>query len=143
MNIDHDKEWQAQERARLDERNHAPGADDPLVARYRQVAHALRQAPPPMLPADFAARVAARAGRVPPPLDLRFEGLAMRGLVAALALSGAVAAAYYGSQWLPSFGLLLPRHAPGVVLNWGLALGACLGLTWGLGQLRGHAPRLR
>ena len=139
MNIEHDREWQAQERARLDERNGVAPGDDPLLARYRQVARALRQPPPVALPADFAAQVAARAGHAP--LDTRFERLAMRGLVGALALSGAVAAALYGGEWLRSLALLLPRESPGLVLNWALALAGCLGLSWSFERLRTHAPR--
>ena len=139
MNIEHDKEWQAQERARLDERNGAGGADDPLLARYRMVARALRQAPAPALPADFAARVAARAAHVHAPADTRFERLAMRGLVVALALSAAVAAAVYGGAWLQSFALVLPRQSPGLVLNWALALAGCLALSWSFEHLRPHA----
>ena len=68
MNIhdnDHDideREWQAQERALQDARRGAPATPgDPLAARHRQVADALRVPPADLLPADVAERVARQA----------------------------------------------------------------------------------
>ena len=122
------RDWQAQERALHDERIGAALGDDPLQAHYRRVARALRQPLPHALPDDFAIRVAARArlraAHAPP--DLRIEQRLVRALVAVLALSAAVAVAWYGQQWLHAIAALLP----GAAMNWTLALMACVGLSW-------------
>ena len=125
----HDKhEWQAQERALHDERNDAVANEDPLQARYRLIARALRQPLPHALPEDFAARIAAharmQAAHAPP--DLRTEQRLMRALIVVLALSAAVVLAWYGPQWWQAITMLLP----GAALNWTLALMACVGLSW-------------
>jgi hypothetical protein len=127
-NTHEEREWQAQERALHDERNGAAPGDDPLQAHYRLVARALRQPLPHALPDDFAARVAARARlqAVHAPPDLRIEQRLVRVLVAVLALSAAVAVAWYGPQWLQAIAVLLP----GAALNWTLALMACVGVSW-------------
>ena len=133
------KEWQAQERALHDERIGAGSCDDPLQARYRLIARALRQPLPHALPDGFAARVAARARlqatHAPP--DLRTEQRLVRALIAMLALSTAVAVAWYGQQWLQAVTLLLP----GAALNWTLALTACVGVSWTFGLLHHHEQR--
>ena len=136
MKTNEKNEWQAQERALHDERNGAAIGDDPLQARYRAIARALRQPLPHALPDDFAAQVAARARRqaAHAPPDLRIEQRLMRVLIAVLALSAAVAVAWYGQQWLHAIALLLP----GAALNWTLALMACVGLSWSLQLLPGH-----
>ena len=132
-NTHEEREWQAQERALHDERNGAAPGDDPLQAHYRRVARALRRPLPHALPDDFAARVAARARRqaAHAPPDLRIEQRLVRVLVAVLALSAAVAVAWYGQQWLQAITVLLP----GAALNWTLALTACVGLSWSFGLL--------
>jgi hypothetical protein len=57
-----EREWQAQERARAEERaGNALGGDDPLVARYRLVARALSVPAHEMLGADFARETARRS----------------------------------------------------------------------------------
>ena len=134
--FDNDPEWLAQERALQDERRDAAGSEDPLQARYRQVARALRQPLPHALPDDFAARVAAlaaaeaRDGAV----DTAVEQRLVRALVALLGLSAAMVAALYGQQWLQAILAVLP----GVAFNWTLALLACVGLSWSFERLRGH-----
>jgi hypothetical protein len=132
-NTHEEREWQAQERALHDERIGAAPGDDPLQAHYRRVARALRQPLPHALTEDFAARVAARAkmqaAHAPP--DLRIEQRLVRALIAVLALSAAVAVAWYGPQWLQAITVLLP----GAALNWTLALTACLGVSWSFGLL--------
>jgi hypothetical protein len=127
-----EREWQAQERALQEERLHLTG--DPRLAAYRRIARALRQPLPDALPADFARQLAARVGQVP--LDTRFEQGLVRGLAALLALSGAVAAALYGQSWLPAIAAALPASASGVAAHWLLALGACVGMSWGFDRLR-------
>lgn len=136
-----EREWEAQERALRDARAGVP-SQDPQSARYRAVVDALRQPVPEMLPADFAARVAARAGRMAPaPADAGVEGALVRGLAALLGLSGAVTAALYGQQWLPA--ILAPlRLDSASALNWALALAACVGMNWLIEPLRRRvAPR--
>ena len=134
--IDNDPEWLAQERALQDERRDGASSDDPLQARYRQIARALRQPLPHALPDDFAARIAAlaaadaRHGAV----DTAVEQRLVRALVTLLALSAAVVAALYGQQWLQAIVAVLP----GVAFNWTLALLACVGLSWSFDRLRVH-----
>jgi hypothetical protein len=127
-NTHEEREWQAQERALHDERNGVAPGDDPLQAQYRMVARALRQPLPHALPDGFAAQVAARARRqaAHAPPDLRIEQRLMRGLITLLALSAAVAVAWYGPQWLQVIAVLLP----GAALNWTLALMGCVGVSW-------------
>jgi hypothetical protein len=127
-----EREWQAQERALHDARNGVPSVD-PLAARYRAVADALRAPLPDLLPPDFAARVAARVRRAP--LDERLEGSLVRSLTTLLGLSGAVTAALYGKQWLPAILAPLPLDSASAV-NWALALGACVAMTWLVEPLR-------
>ena len=132
-----EREWQAQERALQDARAGTPSTD-PLAARYRAVAEALRAPLPELLPPDFAARVAAQVRHAP--LDARFEGTLVRTLTALLGLSGAVTAALYGRQWLPA--ILGPLQLDSAsALNWALALGACVAITWLAEPLRRAAMR--
>lgn len=127
-----EREWQAQERALRDSRDGMPSTD-PLALRYRAVADALRAPLPDALPPGFAAQVAARVGGAP--LDARFEGSLVRALVTLLGLSGAVTAAVYGRQWLPA--ILDPlRLDTASAVNWALALGACVAMTWVVEPLR-------
>jgi len=142
-----EREWLAQERARLEARN--PGAtpsDDPMVARYRRMSHALRMPMDDALPGDFAANVArlAQAGVVvDAPFDAPDAALERKltGLfVGIFAIAAVVVAAIYGSQWLPPIlGLLHLDSA--VAVNWALALAACVGATWATEQLRRNKER--
>lgn len=139
-----EREWLAQERARLEARN--PGAtpsDDPMVARYRKLSQALRMPMDDALPADFAANVArlAQAGVVvDAPLDAPDAALERKltsVFVGVFAVAAVVVAAMYGSQWLPPIlGLLHLDSA--VAVNWAMALAACVGATWATDQLRRH-----
>jgi hypothetical protein len=132
-----EREWQAQERALQDVRAGAPSTD-PLAARYRAVAEALRAPLPELLPPDFAARMAAQVRHAP--LDARFEGTLVRTLTTLLGLSGAASAALYGRQWLPA--ILGPLQLDSAsALNWALALGACVAITWLAEPLRRMAMR--
>jgi hypothetical protein len=132
-----EREWQAQERAFQDARTGTPSTD-PLAARYRAVAEALRAPLPELLPPDFAARVAAQVRHAP--LDARFEGTLVRTLTTLLGLSGAATAALYGRQWLPA--ILGPLQLDSAsALNWALALGACVAITWLAEPLRRAAMR--
>lgn len=133
-----DREWQLQERALHDERHAAATSDDPALARYRQVVRALRQPLPPALPADFATRVATCAGSAHAPLDTRLEQAITGTLMVLLAVAACVAFWLYGDSWLHESLALLPRQAIGFAMNWGVALAACIGLSWSLEQLRAY-----
>ncbi len=124
-----EREWQAQERALQDLRA-GVAAQDPLAARYRAVVAALRAPVPDGLPPDFAARVAAQVARVAhAPLDTRLERTLVNALTVLLGLSGAVTAAVYGRQWLPA--ILAPLHLDSAsAINWALALGTCVAMSW-------------
>lgn len=134
-----EREWQAQERAlRGEQRGCMSGDGGPLVARYRQVVSALRQPIAEGLPVDFAQRVAQRVSRQAGhrmAIDLRLERNLMRGLVAALALSGAVALAWHGqAAWQSLLALIPPAQGAGI--GWGPPLAACIALSWSLEALR-------
>ncbi|TWI05995.1 hypothetical protein IP90_00257 [Luteimonas cucumeris] len=126
-----EREWQAQENALRDERlGIGASGDDPLVAGYRTVARALREAPEVALPADFARDVAraAVAQGSSAHIDARLEQILLRLLVVALVLSGTAALAFYGNQALLAIDARLT--------TWGLALATCMALTWAFDWLR-------
>jgi hypothetical protein len=129
-----EREWQAQERAVRNERlGSAPAEDDPLVARYRTIAHALRQPPAGGLPSNFAyevARLAAARSRVVE-VDSRLEQWLVRALVGVMALAGAVVAALYGGQWLQATGALFAETGGVGVSGWVATLAACFAITFG------------
>ena len=130
-----EREWQAQERALQDARDGVP-TQDPLAARYRAVADALRAPLPDLLPSDFAAGVAAQVVQgAHAPLDARLERSLVSTLPTLLGLSGAGVAALYGKQWMPA--ILAPLHLDSAsAMNWALALGACVAMTWLVEPLR-------
>lgn len=128
-----EREWQAQERALLNERlGIDAGQDDALVARYRTIARALRQPPAGGLPSNFAyeiARVAALQVQ-PVEVDSRVERWMMRALVGVMALAGAFVAAIQGGDWLRASGELLGASGLGAG-NWIFAVVACVAMTFG------------
>jgi hypothetical protein len=136
-----EREWQAQERARLAARDGTGPAGDPLAARYRRVAESLRAPLPDALPADFAAQMARRvqvpASVAATPVESRFELGLTRALVGVFGLAGAVVAAMYGAQWLPPILDVLHLDSAAAT-NWAMALGACVGASWLVDQLRRH-----
>jgi hypothetical protein len=136
-----EREWQAQERARLAARDGTGPAGDPLAARYRRVAESLRAPLPDALPADFAAQMARRVQVPAPvaatPVESRFELGLTRALVGVFGLAGAVVAAMYGAQWLPPILDVLHLDSAAAT-NWAMALGACVGASWLVDQLRRH-----
>lgn len=151
MNTNHDdprntldeREWQAQERALRDARDGLPSTD-PLALRYRKVADALRAPVPELLPADFAAQIAQRAEAYARPPELvraaqagGLERGLLRGAVGVLGLGGAVVAAIWGATWIAPITSFLQLDSA-VAVNWALALGACVGVTWLTDQLRRH-----
>lgn len=139
-----EREWRLQERALREERLHAGDGGDADVAAYRRIVRALREPMPDGLPPDFAKAVAAQAAR----LSVRSEGAVerwlMRALVAAFVASALYIVASDGGAWLRASLSLLPAADATALRSWGLALGACVAMTWGFGRLRidnGHAPR--
>ena len=143
---DHDqdeREWQAQERALREARDGLPVTpDDARLARYRNIAEALRQPPQGALPADFASQVArialqgSVAGRTAARGDAtRFEQVLVRILSAAFVLSALVALGIYGGRLLT----MLQSSAGDDGLQWLLVLAACAGLTWSFEWMRRRA----
>lgn len=128
-----EREWQAQERARLEARTgtHPPDAAADMAAR--RVADALRRPPADGLPADFAARVARLALSQPhaEAADARFETILLRWLVALFVAGALVTLAVYGgtlaAQLRPALGVEGPA--------WASALAACAGLSWALDRM--------
>lgn len=122
-----EREWQAQERARMDERQGTdPAASDPAARRYRAIAQALRQPPQVQLPVGFAQRTARRIVQTSAP-DTRLERNLIRGLVAAFTLAAAGATVLYGHDWVPALTAGVP--ARWLTEPWLVALAACLGLS--------------
>lgn len=132
-------EWQLQERAWRDERDGAAASDDPSLAEYRRVVRALREPLPHGLPADFAARVAARAEARRRTASL-VEDVLTQVLLAALGIAGGVVAFRSGGSWLHEATARLPVQDLNLGLQWGLAIAACLGLSWGMEHLRRRTP---
>jgi hypothetical protein len=140
-----EREWNLQERALREERLHAAAAGDPDVAAYRRIVRTLREPLPDALPTNFAASVAAQAARP----SARGEGQVERWLVRMLSVAFVVSALYFiandGGEWLHASLSLLPAADATALRSWGLALGACIAMTWAFGRLRidhgDHAPR--
>lgn len=133
MNID-PREFDLQERALH---------EDPA---WRDVTHALRRSPGEP-PADFAASVAAlaEAARAPAAArgrEGRIERWLLRALAVVLGVATIAALAVYGRAWLGSvaegFDAIAPALGGASALNWALAAGACMALSWVFTQ---GAPR--
>jgi hypothetical protein len=140
-----EREWQAQERAMRDARDGLPSTD-PLAMHYRAVADALRSPLPDMLPDDFAAQVARRAeanARAPETELVKaaragtLESSLLRGAVGIFGLGGAVVVAVWGPSWIAPTASFLQLDSA-VAVNWALALGACIGVTWLTDTMRRH-----
>ena len=140
-----EREWRLQERALRDERLRADDGGDPEVAAYRHVVRALREPLPDALPADFAKVVAAQAARLPARGESALERWLVRGLILAFAVSALYFVANDGGAWLRASLSVLPNADASALRSWGLALGACVAMTWAFGRLRidnsGHALR--
>ncbi|HEY9131599.1 MAG TPA: hypothetical protein VIM98_07555 [Dyella sp.] len=134
-----DDEWQVQEHALQRERSGAgPAGDDAQVRRYRAIARALRQAPPDLLPADFASRVAERARRSDRESSWspRLENSLLTVLMILLGCGLAVLASLQGRDWLSAI------EGLGFIANpWMYALLACVAISQGIALLR-PTPRL-
>jgi hypothetical protein len=126
------REWEAQESGLRAERSGARSAGNGATSEYKLIARALRMPPIDALPADFAARTAARAERESRVANESVEIWLERGLIALLLLAGAVALRVYGDDSLFGLSFSVPERAAfGVqtVLSWSLAIAACVGLS--------------
>jgi hypothetical protein len=134
------REWDAQESAlRAERAGEVRAGSDPAVAQYRLVARALRAPALDAIPHDFAARVAARAEREARIASDHVEVWLERALVALLLLAGIGAVLFYRDELLARFTFSLPERAMlGIqtVLNWSLAIAACVGLSSMLARAR-------
>lgn len=127
MNRIDEREWQEQERAREACSGSSEGTG-PGASPYRRIAEALRAAPPPALPADFAATVARAAARQPR-LETGLESGLVLILGALLVLGGIATALIYGRNWFdPLFSLL--ARAPSMPVRLAAMLAICVGLSW-------------
>lgn len=130
-----EREWQAQERAMHAARTGETAPDDARTHAYRQIDAALRADEAIALPADFAERLAAKAGPVPTAAtspETGFEKQLTRLLLAALVIAGLVVAVLEGGSWFHT-----DPAAWSVAGNpWVLALLACLGASQGAEWLR-------
>jgi hypothetical protein len=133
-----EREWRLQERALREERLASADSGDAGVEAYRHVVRALREPLPEALPADFAAGVAKRVATRQAQAQGGFERALLQGLSAAFAASALYVVAGHGGEWLRASLQLLPAADAVEFRNWGLVLGACVALTWGLGRLRDH-----
>jgi hypothetical protein len=127
-----EREWDAQERALRAERAGEREQGDVEVAEYRLVARALRTPPIDALPADFAARTAARVESQARATSERVEVWLERGLVALLLVAGVVATLVYSRDSLLAFSFSVPERAAlglETVATWSLAVAACVGLS--------------
>lgn len=130
--IPDEREWQAQEMAMRCERagRDLPAADT-VGAAYLTIAKALNQPLEPLLPADFAFRVAAMAANSRPAQEVEspLERILLFGLACVFGISALVAVMLYGSSWLGnSLGMLAQVGTSD--LTWVLALAACLAVSW-------------
>lgn len=134
-----EREWRLQERALREERLASADGGDAEVEAYRRIVRALREPVPDALPPDFAKSVAAQAARLPARGESALERWLVRMLVVAFAVSALYFVANDGGQWLRASLSLLPAADATALRSWGLALGACIAMTWGFGRLRiGH-----
>jgi hypothetical protein len=139
-----EREWRLQERALREERLQAGNAGDPDIAAYRRIVRALREPLPDALPADFARAVAAQAGRLPARGGNALERWLLRLLSVAFAASALYFVASDGGAWLHASLRLLPAADAAALRSWGLALGACIAMTWAFGRLHvGDGGRAR
>lgn len=124
-----ERQWQAQERARLAARDgHADADADEL-----RIARALRRAPAMDLPVDFAAQVAAMA-QARATVDAKFEQGLLRGLGIMFGLSATVTVAWFGRDWISALSTALPGGADAA--GWSVAAALCLLANWGWNAMR-------
>lgn len=124
FDADDEREWEAQERARVAERaGTLLDGDDASARRYRALARELGALPRVALPATFARAVARRVAiRVEPALA-PFERALVSLLVAVFVVAAAIGAAAFGV----SSPVVDAMRASAAIWNrWTLVLAACL-----------------
>lgn len=131
----HESEWQAQERAREQARG-ITQAGSPVTHADVLVAQALRSAPLPSLPPDFARDVARLAAAVPARAEDTNDSPLEQVLTAALGLSlgiaGVLTAAHYGADWWQASAAIMPEGS----IAWIGVAAACMALSWVTGRFK-------
>lgn len=124
-------EWQAQERAREQERRGVPlDPADPRLGEYRLIARALRNPAMEPVPADLTAQIVAHV-EAAQGFGERLEHWLLRLLGIGLALIALVAIAIYGQDWTPAFADLVPDWSAQSADWSGLVIGClALSLAW-------------
>lgn len=127
----HDRELEHQAAADQAERERRP-AGDPAVDAYRLVARAVRQAPLPALPADFARQLAARIRK-------RDEGLGPEEIVlVSLMAVMCIGAALFAGPALMAALAPLNLRLPSLPWHWVIATAIGLALAAGLDRGWNH-----
>ena len=133
----HESEWQAQERAREQARAGGSRSIGAVPHADLLVAQALRSAPLPALPPDFARDVARLAAAAPARTEDSNDSPLEQTLTAALGLTlgvaGMLTAAHYGADWWQASASMLPE---GSAAGWVAVAAACLGMSWLTGWLK-------
>jgi len=131
-NGDHDARLQdAAERA--ERLGLAPGAN-PAVDRYRLVMRAMRQPLAAQLPADFAARIAARI--VLPEERGSVEDWLVSVLLLAVGVAGLLYLQPVMADVLASMHFALPKVPWPLLVASGIAVAVALAVDWGVAQLK-------
>lgn len=121
-------EWQAQERAREQERRGLPlDRADPRLAEYRLIARALRTPAMEPVPYDLAAQIVRHVEGAPAPGEL-LERWLLRGLGLVFAIAGLAVVVAYGGRWVPAFAGLWPQLSPASA-DWAGLLIGCLAVS--------------
>lgn len=133
----HESEWLAQERAREQARHGVAQGTGAVPQADLLVAQALRSAPLPALPPDFARDVARLAAAAPARTEDGNDSPLEQALTAALGLTlgvaGVLTAAHYGADWWQASASILPE---GSAAGWIAVATACLGMSWLTGRLK-------
>ena len=133
----HETEWQAQERAREQARSGPSRPAGVVPQADLLVAQALRSAPLPALPPDFARDVARLAAATPARAEDTSDSPLEQILTAALGLSlgvaGVLTAAHYGADWWQASASMLPE---GSTVGWVAVAAACMAVSWITGWLK-------
>jgi len=125
MNID-PREWELQERAMRED------------TAYREVARALRRSPGEP-PADFAAATAALVEHGDstmhaPTREGELERWLVRVLSAVLGVAGIGVLARSAREWIGGFDAIAAMLGGPGAINWAMAAGACVLLSWAFAQ---------
>lgn len=133
---DDDTRWLAQEQARRAAAHDAGDIADPrsvvdaelpIDVRDALVARALRTAPMPALPMDFARQVASRLAVTAAPADTRVEGGLLGLLTGTLIVAGGITVLHYGADWWRTSVSLMPASLSS---DWLAPLAGCVVLSW-------------